>query len=148
MIVLSSVLFAGAQMIAATAMCGMVYAAFAGQPLTIIGSTGPVLAFIAVLYKTSVRMVREKHTHTQRGGPRRKAETLANALCETPAVNGFLDMCCVVLCCITRSCHDTTNAFPQNATLTATQETCIVTVYIPQDIVGVLKPSRAPSFVM
>lgn len=46
------------QMIAATAGCGMVYAAFAGQPLTIIGSTGPVLAFIAVLYKTSVRMVR------------------------------------------------------------------------------------------
>ena len=46
------------QMIAATAVCGMVYAAFAGQPLTIIGSTGPVLAFIAVLYKTSVRMVR------------------------------------------------------------------------------------------
>lgn len=46
------------QMIAATAVCGMVYAAFAGQPLTIIGSTGPVLAFIAVLYKTSIRMVR------------------------------------------------------------------------------------------
>jgi len=44
-------------MIAATAVCGMVYAAFAGQPLTIIGSTGPVLAFIAVLYKTSIRMV-------------------------------------------------------------------------------------------
>lgn len=47
-------------MIAATAVCGMVYAAFAGQPLTIIGSTGPVLAFIAVLYKTSIRMVRRK----------------------------------------------------------------------------------------
>lgn len=46
------------QMIAATAVCGMVYAALAGQPLTIIGSTGPVLAFIAVLYKTAARMVR------------------------------------------------------------------------------------------
>lgn len=47
------------QMIAATAVCGMVYAALAGQPLTIIGSTGPVLAFIAVLYKTAARMVRD-----------------------------------------------------------------------------------------
>lgn len=45
-------------MIAATALCGMVYAAFSGQPLTIIGSTGPVLAFIAVLYKTAARLVR------------------------------------------------------------------------------------------
>ncbi|CBJ30043.1 boron transporter 1 [Ectocarpus siliculosus] len=44
------------EMIAATAVCGMVYAALAGQPLTIIGSTGPVLAFIAVLYKTAARM--------------------------------------------------------------------------------------------
>eukprot|EP00903_Cladosiphon_okamuranus_P012263 g11501.t1 len=44
------------EMIAATALCGMAYAAFAGQPLTIIGSTGPVLAFIAVLYKTAIRM--------------------------------------------------------------------------------------------
>ncbi|CAM9265250.1 unnamed protein product [Scytosiphon promiscuus] len=44
------------EMIAATAVCGMFYAAFAGQPLTIIGSTGPVLAFIAVLYKTAARM--------------------------------------------------------------------------------------------
>lgn len=45
------------QMIAATSVCGIIYAAFAGQPLTIIGSTGPVLAFIAVLYKTAARMV-------------------------------------------------------------------------------------------
>lgn len=44
-------------MIAATAVCGIIYAAFAGQPLTIIGSTGPVLAFIAVLYKTAARLV-------------------------------------------------------------------------------------------
>lgn len=48
------------QMIAATAVCGMVYAAFSGQPLTIIGSTGPVLAFIAVLYKTAARLVRKE----------------------------------------------------------------------------------------
>lgn len=61
------------QMIAATAVCGMVYAAFAGQPLTIIGSTGPVLAFIAVLYKTSVRMVR---------GPNEETLTLTSALSE------------------------------------------------------------------
>lgn len=44
-------------MIAATAVCGIIYAAFSGQPLTIIGSTGPVLAFIAVLYKAAARMV-------------------------------------------------------------------------------------------
>lgn len=44
------------EMIAATALCGMVYAAFSGQPLTIIGSTGPVLAFIAVLFKTATRL--------------------------------------------------------------------------------------------
>lgn len=57
---------ARAQMIAATALCGMVYAAFAGQPLTIIGSTGPVLAFIAVLYKTAARLVRRPTSHPTR----------------------------------------------------------------------------------
>lgn len=51
------VVFIVDQMIAATAVCGMIYAAFSGQPLTIIGSTGPVLAFIAVLYKTAIRLV-------------------------------------------------------------------------------------------
>jgi hypothetical protein len=30
---------------------GMAYALLAGQPLTIVGSTGPVLAFISALYK-------------------------------------------------------------------------------------------------
>ncbi|KAG5181559.1 bicarbonate transporter [Tribonema minus] len=44
------------EMIAATAGCGVVYSLTAGQPLTIIGSTGPVLAFTAVLYKTAVRL--------------------------------------------------------------------------------------------
>ena len=39
-----------------TGICGMVYAAFSGQPLTIIGSTGPVLAFTAVLYQFSLSM--------------------------------------------------------------------------------------------
>jgi hypothetical protein len=39
------------EMVSSTAICGMVYALTAGQPLTIIGSTGPVLAFVAALYK-------------------------------------------------------------------------------------------------
>ncbi|CAM9505104.1 unnamed protein product, partial [Phaeothamnion confervicola] len=43
------------EMITATSFCGMVYALFAGQPLTIIGSTGPVLAFTNVLYVTTAR---------------------------------------------------------------------------------------------
>lgn len=41
------------EMLLATAYNGMAYAMFAGQPLTIIGSTGPVLAFTLVLYKTA-----------------------------------------------------------------------------------------------
>ncbi|MCP3662616.1 MAG: hypothetical protein GY696_09005 [Gammaproteobacteria bacterium] len=32
------------------AMCGCLYAIFAGQPLTIIGSTGPVLVFETIIY--------------------------------------------------------------------------------------------------
>lgn len=43
------------EMVLGTALSGMVYALTSGQPLTIIGSTGPVLAFIAVLYDLSVR---------------------------------------------------------------------------------------------
>ncbi len=43
------------EMISSTAGCGIVYALIAGQPLTIIGSTGPVLAFIAALYKLATR---------------------------------------------------------------------------------------------
>ena len=38
------------EMIVSTAVAGMIYALTCGQPLTIIGSTGPVLAFIAVLF--------------------------------------------------------------------------------------------------
>lgn len=37
------------EMVSSTAMCGLVYSLTAAQPLTIIGSTGPVLAFVACL---------------------------------------------------------------------------------------------------
>lgn len=37
------------EMITSTAACGLIYALTAAQPLTIIGSTGPVLAFVACL---------------------------------------------------------------------------------------------------
>lgn len=38
------------EMIVATAICGIVYALFSGQPLTILGSTGPVIVFMGLLY--------------------------------------------------------------------------------------------------
>lgn len=37
------------EMVSSTAACGVIYALTAAQPLTIIGSTGPVLAFVACL---------------------------------------------------------------------------------------------------
>lgn len=37
------------EMVSSTAVCGMIYALTSAQPLTIIGSTGPVLAFVATL---------------------------------------------------------------------------------------------------
>jgi len=37
------------EMVSSTAICGVIYALFSAQPLTIIGSTGPVLAFVAAL---------------------------------------------------------------------------------------------------
>lgn len=37
------------EMVSSTAACGAIYALFSAQPLTIIGSTGPVLAFVACL---------------------------------------------------------------------------------------------------
>jgi len=37
------------EMVTSTAACGFLYAIFSAQPLTIIGSTGPVLAFVACL---------------------------------------------------------------------------------------------------
>lgn len=39
------------EMLVATAICGIVYALFAGQPLTILGSTGPVIIFLGLLYR-------------------------------------------------------------------------------------------------
>jgi mannitol/fructose-specific phosphotransferase system IIA component (Ntr-type) len=39
------------EMIAATAACGVIYAIIAGQPLIILGGTGPVLIFTALLYQ-------------------------------------------------------------------------------------------------
>ena len=39
------------EMILATAWCGIVYALLGGQPMMINGGTGPVLAFIGVLYQ-------------------------------------------------------------------------------------------------
>lgn len=42
------------EMIVATAFCGTVYALTSGQPLTILGSTGPVIIFMGILYKACV----------------------------------------------------------------------------------------------
>jgi len=44
------------EMIVATAICGVVYALFSGQPLTILGSTGPVIIFMGILYDLCTRM--------------------------------------------------------------------------------------------
>lgn len=38
------------ELIVATAFCGIVYALFSGQPLALLGGTGPMLAFTAILY--------------------------------------------------------------------------------------------------
>ena len=38
------------EMIVAAALCGVCYALFSGQPLSILGGTGPMLVFILVLY--------------------------------------------------------------------------------------------------
>ena len=43
------------EMIVATAICGTTYALFSGQPLTILGSTGPVIIFMGLLYPLCVR---------------------------------------------------------------------------------------------
>ena len=57
---LMSVLTNGAigaiEMIAATAACGIVYAIVSGQPLTILGGTGPVLVFTGILYDGCTRL--------------------------------------------------------------------------------------------
>lgn len=38
------------EMILATTICGVIYAFTSGQPLTILGSTGPVIIFMGILY--------------------------------------------------------------------------------------------------
>jgi mannitol/fructose-specific phosphotransferase system IIA component (Ntr-type) len=43
------------EMLVATAICGIAYALFAGQPLTILGSTGPVIIFLAILHGLCAR---------------------------------------------------------------------------------------------
>lgn len=44
------------EMVSSTAMCGCIYALTSAQPLTIIGSTGPVLAFVATLVVLAEKM--------------------------------------------------------------------------------------------
>ncbi len=39
------------EMIVATAFCGLVYALFAGQPMIILGGTGPMLVFTGILFR-------------------------------------------------------------------------------------------------
>jgi hypothetical protein len=44
------------EMVSSTAGCGILYALFSAQPMTIIGSTGPVLAFVATLAQLADKM--------------------------------------------------------------------------------------------
>ncbi len=44
------------EMVSSTAACGFIYSLFSAQPLTIIGSTGPVLAFVACLAQLAKSM--------------------------------------------------------------------------------------------
>lgn len=44
------------EMVSSTAVCGVLYALLSAQPLTIIGSTGPVLAFVGTLMQLSKAM--------------------------------------------------------------------------------------------
>ncbi|MEQ1948922.1 MAG: sodium bicarbonate transporter family protein [Bryobacteraceae bacterium] len=43
------------EMLVSTAFCGILYALFSGQPLTILGSTGPVIVFIGLLFDLCTR---------------------------------------------------------------------------------------------
>jgi len=43
-------------MVLSTAICGVIYALFSGQPLTIMGATGPELAYTIVFYSTCKSM--------------------------------------------------------------------------------------------
>ncbi len=44
------------EMIAASAFCGVIFSLIAGQPLVILGGTGPLLVFTAILYRLCVDM--------------------------------------------------------------------------------------------
>lgn len=44
------------EMIVATSLCGIAYALLAGQPLTILGGTGPLLVFTEILYLLCQRL--------------------------------------------------------------------------------------------
>ncbi len=44
------------EMIAASAFCGVLFAIFSGQPLVILGGTGPLLVFTAILYRLCTDM--------------------------------------------------------------------------------------------
>jgi len=39
------------EMLVAGAICGLLYALFAGQPLTIVGATGPMLVFESIIFR-------------------------------------------------------------------------------------------------
>ena len=43
------------EMIVGSAVCGVLFALFSGQPLVIIGVTGPILVFEENLYSVSKR---------------------------------------------------------------------------------------------
>lgn len=43
------------EMLVGTAFCGVAYSLFSGQPLTILGSTGPVIIFMGLLYSLTER---------------------------------------------------------------------------------------------
>jgi len=44
------------EMIVASALCGVVFALFSGQPLIVLGGTGPLLVFTAMLYQLCIDM--------------------------------------------------------------------------------------------
>lgn len=44
------------EMIVASAFCGVIFALFSGQPLIILGGTGPLLVFTAILYRLCMDM--------------------------------------------------------------------------------------------
>ncbi|MFA5505753.1 MAG: sodium bicarbonate transporter family protein [Vulcanimicrobiota bacterium] len=44
------------EMLVATTVCGIVYSLFSGQPLTILGSTGPVIIFMGLLHPLTEKL--------------------------------------------------------------------------------------------